>query len=102
MKHQPPDDLGPLFAPRPLGETIVPERDEARLGRQYVAVRDIMADGEWHTLGEIAFLANAPEASASARLRDMRRDGWEVEREYVRDGLHKYRAKKLDTGNGVP
>ena len=87
------------------GRTFIPARDGARLGKQYQAVARFMREqGEnWSTLAGIAKGAAPPpasswppriypEASVSARLRDLRRDGWIVEREYVADGLHRYRA----------
>ena len=87
MKHQGPG--GPLFAqpiPRPLGKTFEPEKDGDRLESQYCRVRDLMNDGQWRTLGEIRAATNHPEASISARLRDMRRGGFKVERRR-RDGV---------------
>lgn len=60
--------------------TICQEIDGERLGRQLVAVRDCMADGQWRTLREISQATGAPEASASARLRELRHDGHTVER----------------------
>ena len=86
MKHQGPG--GPLFAqpiPRPLGKTFEPEKDGERLGAQYCRVRDLMNDGQWRTLGEIRAATEYPEASISARLRDMRRGGFVVQRR--RDGV---------------
>lgn len=57
----------------PRGETFQPTADRERLGLQARRVLTVMADGEWHTLAEIAHLAASPEASVSARLRDLRR-----------------------------
>lgn len=79
-------------APYPAkGDTFDSERDGKRLGEQCRKVFDAMKDSRWHTLAEISELTGAPEASASARLRDLRRYGFKVEREYVERGLHKYR-----------
>lgn len=107
MKHQPPQDLGPLFEsatgrPEPKGETFDPSKDRARLARQYADVVAAMSDGLWHTLAYIASAANAPEASASARLRDMRRDGWVVHRRRVEggNGLNEYRATRQTSSIG--
>ena len=54
-----------------------------RLGLQYLTVWNCMQDGQWRTLREISDATRAPEASASARLRDIRRagkdGGWTVE-----------------------
>jgi hypothetical protein len=113
VKHQPPDPTPPLFAaklsgiidamkttvPEVKGETFDPAQDGERLGDQYRAVRDFMADGAWHSLAAIEEATGAPQASASARLRDMRRDGWSVDRMRVPggNGLWLYRANRLDT-----
>lgn len=82
------------------GSTIDPVLDEVRLSEQLRAVVAIMRDGQWRTLAEIAELVNAPEASVSARLRDLRKPrfgAWTVERMRVADGngLHQYRVVKL-------
>ena len=72
------------------GNTYSHERDSARLGEQMMAVLSVMADGKWRTLAAIASETNAPEASVSARLRDLRKPrfgGYTVNREYVRRGL---------------
>jgi hypothetical protein len=70
--------------------------DVPRLGKQLQAVFALMSDGAWHTLAEIAAVTGAPEASASARLRDMRRMGRSVARRRRGDpkhGLFEYRLK---------
>lgn len=66
----------PLFAPRPHfdGATYDPDLDHRRLNRQLDAVRLVMRCGQWLTLAEIAAKAGCGEASASARLRDLRKD----------------------------
>lgn len=76
------------------GTTFEYDRDGKRLGKQFIAVRQFMLDGQWHTLREIADAVGAPEASVSARLRDMRKPRFgelDVQREYVDGGLHVYR-----------
>jgi hypothetical protein len=50
----------------------------------------------WWTLQEISDATGSPQASVSARLRDLKREGKEsgeftIERRYVRRGLHEYR-----------
>jgi hypothetical protein len=65
------------------GATYVQGQDFVRLNRQQRLVFEIMRDGKWRTLAEIAALARAPEASVSARLRDLRKPrfgGAEVQR----------------------
>lgn len=76
------------------GVTFVEERDGKRLAKQQQTVRDVMLDGEWRTLRLIAQITGAPEASVSARLRDLRKAGYLVERKYIKNGLHQYRVLK--------
>lgn len=77
------------------GKTYLAERDGERLSKQLKRVRDFVIDGEWHTLAEIAKAAESPEASVSARLRDLRnKHGFRVETKYIRRGLHAYRVTK--------
>ncbi len=76
------------------GETFERKRDRRRLDGQALRVFEAIKDGKWYTLQQIALAAKCPEASASARLRDFRRPEFlnaKVEREYVSNGLHKYR-----------
>lgn len=74
------------------GESFSPERDGARLGKQYDRVREYVLSRDWLTLAEISNDLGYPEASVSARLRDLRARGYSVECEYVRRGLHRYRV----------
>lgn len=78
------------------GSTYEPARDSVRLGKQLVRVRDVMADGKWKTLSEIASEAGSPEASVSARLRDLRKHGFIVDRKPVegQTGLYKYAVRR--------
>jgi hypothetical protein len=58
------------------GETYDEKLDGARLARQLDLVRDYMLDlprGRFVTLNEIARSTGFPEASISARLRDLRK-----------------------------
>lgn len=78
------------------GETYDPDQDHGRLKAQLGRVRWLMLDGEWRTLRHIAEATGHPEASVSARLRDLRRiehGAWTVERRRVPNGngLHEYR-----------
>jgi DNA-binding IclR family transcriptional regulator len=78
------------------GSTYVHERDARRLAGQHCRVLAYLRDGQWHTLAEIAEHTHDPEASVSARLRDLRKPkfgGYIVEREYVARGLFRYRLK---------
>jgi len=73
------------------GKTFEEARDAKRLGAQCRRVYDAMKDAQWRGLGDIASLTGDPEASISARLRDLRRFGFVVERVFVANGLHHYR-----------
>lgn len=75
------------------GSTYNPERDGARLGDQMLAVYAVMADGRWRTLADLSSAVGAPEASVSARLRDLRKPrfgGHRVERRYLFKGCFTY------------
>jgi hypothetical protein len=77
------------------GATFDAPRDEKRLAKQQKAVRELMIDGQWRTLGQIAAAVGSPEASVSARLRDLRKlthGSHQVERRYVKRGLYEYRV----------
>lgn len=76
------------------GETYDAARDHSRLFTQLFKIRQRMSDGQWHTLNELAQWGNCSVASASARVRDLRKPkfgGHEVERRYVERGLWQYR-----------
>lgn len=95
MTDQP--DLLTWKPPEPAdvkGETYSPERDGKRLNRQTLAVFNCIKDGEWWLLRGLSQHTNSPEASVSARLRDLRRFGFTIQREHVKDGLHRYRMVK--------
>lgn len=77
------------------GETFDEPRDGKRLKRQLNDVRNLMIDGNFRTLMEIAIAIGAPESSVSARLRDLRKlkfGGYIVEKQYLGDGLYTYRV----------
>lgn len=80
------------------GETYLPDRDKARLSKQLNAVRSFMLDSQWHTLSHISEATGAPQASVSARLRDLRtpRGGsFIIQRRYVERGLFEYRLVRV-------
>lgn len=92
------DRSGTTSLPRTLpdhdGATYDRERDKVRLNAQQRRIFDVMSCGYWYKLHEIAAQTNDPEASVSARLRDLRKakfGGHEIERRYVGDGLWEYR-----------
>jgi len=70
-------------------------RDDVRLTGQILRVWECVSDGGWRTLKEIAQVTGDPEASVSAQLRHLRKPrfgGYTVEREYITNGLYKYRV----------
>ena len=78
------------------GETFNYARDARRLAGQHARVLAFMRDGWWHTLAEISERTGDPEASVSARLRDLRKPRFGshvIEREYVQRGLWRYRLR---------
>lgn len=87
------------------GKTFSDERDGQRLNRQAYVVWMLMRDARWRTLAEIASLTGEPEASVSARLRDLRKDrfgGHTVDRRYLRHGLWEYRLMPREEVIGEP
>jgi hypothetical protein len=79
------------------GETIEAARDNGRLTVQLNEVRRICSNEQWWTLAELARATGYPEASISARLRDLRKPKfgrWNVERQYVERGLFRYRVTR--------
>jgi hypothetical protein len=77
------------------GGTYDEDRDGERLSRQARVVFDLMQDGKWRTLADIAARTKEPEASISARLRDLRKErngSYRVEREYLAGGIWQYRV----------
>jgi hypothetical protein len=76
------------------GKTYDPAQDKTRLNRQLRNVFDCMKDGKWRTLSEIAAQTGEPEASISARLRDLRKPRfgeYGVPRQRRSQGLFEYR-----------
>lgn len=73
--------------------------DVRRLGRQLLAVLHVMSDGRWRTLRQISDESGAPEASVSARLRDLKNKheiAYEKKRMAPDSGLHLYRIPRPD------
>lgn len=84
-------DLIPQFD----GATFQPERDGERLTRQLDRVKELMLDGQWRSLPQIAALVGGSEAGVSARLRDLRKErngGYTVSRRHIENGLHEYQV----------
>lgn len=87
-----------LFDGRPIpkigGKTFDPQKDGARLAKQFTAVRELMLDGKARTLFEISELVGAPVQSVSARVRDLRKNSGGshiIERKRISDGTWTYR-----------
>ena len=78
------------------GADYLRSRDDVRLTGQLLRVWECMQDGRWRTLKEIAATTGDPEASISAQLRHLRKPrfgGHIVEREYIDNGLYRYKLK---------
>ncbi len=80
------------------GATFQPEQDQARLGAQLQRVLALLQRTAcWLTLRDIAIATGDPEASISARLRDLRKQkhgGYEVEHRRRTVGQWEYRINK--------
>jgi len=92
-----PDIVSEGGAEPPLFRQLQSESvDNARrLNRLLDRVRELMIDGRWRTLRQIAEVTGGSEAGVSARLRELRRPAhgeYTVERDRVRDGLWRYRV----------
>lgn len=95
--------FGPIGTKLPSMEASFPEfdgatydqaRDGKRLGSQMEAVLNLMKDGDAWALKSLAAATGYPEASISARLRDLRKPrfgGHTITREYIERGLWLYR-----------
>mgnify|MGYP003344064058 FL=1 len=81
------------------------DRDSVRLTGQLLRIWNVVVDGQWRTLKDIAQRTGDPEASISAQLRHLRKPrfgGYTVEREYLYNGLYRYRVlPKEGDSNGT-
>ena len=71
-----------------------------RLSGQLSRVWELMRDGEWRSIAEIAEKVNATEQGVSARLRDLRKEKYgahDVERRLDGPGLFRYRIVPKET-----
>ena len=81
------------------GATFEPSRDARRLTNQFNRVLAALRDGREYTLSELHEITGDPEASISARLRDLRKPRFgshEIRARYIRRGLFGYRLIKRD------
>ena len=87
-----------LHAPTFDGETFDPAKDGVRLNRQLRVVRDWMLErSSWYSLAEISRGTGEPEASVSARLRDLRKQrfgAYQVDRRRRTEGQWEYRVSQ--------
>lgn len=84
------------------GPAYDPKLDDKRLTGQLKRVFDLMADGQWRTLRQIADQTGDPEASVSAQLRHLRKPRFgahQVERRHVEGGLFEYQL--IPSSNGI-
>lgn len=72
------------------GSDIDQERDGNRLKKQIWRIYELMKDQKWRSLSEISKLANAPEASASAQLRNLKKLGHKLNKKHLGHGFYKY------------
>jgi hypothetical protein len=89
LSYAPPAILGDRD-----GESFDRARDGKRLNAQAQAVYSYMQHGQWRTLADIAAATGHPEASVSARLRDLKKPhlgGFKIEKRYIASGLWQYR-----------
>jgi len=83
------------------------ENDHIRLSNQHDRIKNLMLDGEWRTLQEIADLTHDPVSSVSAQLRHLRKirfGSYNVERQPRKNrnnGLFEYRLLKEDKNETV-
>lgn len=76
-----------------FGSTYSETHDRARLNRQLTLVRDCLLDGQRRTLAQISQETGEPEASVSARLRQLRlpRFGfYDVKKNRLPNGAYEY------------
>lgn len=94
FSYQPPPLPDPPAKRAFDGASYEPDQDHKRLRKQLEAVRSIMADGEYHTLAELAGKVGCETQSASARIRDLRKPRYgseTIERKRIDGGLYGYK-----------
>jgi hypothetical protein len=88
------------------GDTFDPTLDGSRLTKQLDRVFSVLSTGRWYTLDELAKATRAPQASVSARLRDLRKTihgGWIIERRRrgnLASGLFEYSCSGKKPNDG--
>lgn len=82
------------------GDTYQHEFDFNRLSGQLKVIKDLMSDGVWRTLSEIASVTGYHEASISAQLRNLRKErfgGFSVSKQPRGNralGLYEYKLER--------
>ena len=86
------------------GPQLADDTDEqdARLKRQIVRVYEVMRDGKARTLDELAVEADAPAASVSARIRDLRKPRFGGFAVWTKDRGHGQFTYRLVPDSGDP
>lgn len=82
------------------GSDYQPMRDDVRLTGQLLRIWNVVSDQRWRSLDEIARATGDPPASISAQLRHLRKERFgahTVEKEYLGDGLYRYRVLPNNT-----
>lgn len=75
------------------GSDYVAPRDDKRLTAQMQRIFNLMSDGQYRTLGQIASTTGDPEASISAQLRHFRKARFgshTLNKKYLGNGLYSY------------
>lgn len=80
------------------GETFDRTRDLDRLDNAMGRIFNLMKDGRWYTLAELATAGECSEACASARFRDLSKDkfrgpeaNWKTDKRHLSRGVWQYR-----------
>jgi hypothetical protein len=94
----PPPPKAPLRA-RFDGAFYRPDRDDEPLADQLTRIYDVVKDGQWRTVAEIAALTRDMATSVSAQLRNLRKPrhgGFRVESRIREGRLFEYRLLPPD------
>ena len=86
-----------------VGSDYIEERDQKRLSSQHYKVFDLMQDGKFRTLPQIADIIKEPPASISAQLRHFRKKSFGshiVNKKYEGNGLFSYQLIINKNNNG--
>ncbi len=96
---------GDIFEPHFDGPEYEPDRDFNRLSKQHERIRDLMLDGRWRTVAQIASTTGDPENSTQAQLRHLRKPrfgGYIVAKKREDGGLYLYHVRPRTEADGPP